>query len=305
MTNKTAVYPQQTIDKLIAITCANKGRHTARGYTSQLTKFFDWLNSNGRPITATAVIDYIAERGEGGASAATVNLSLSAIREMARAMAANGIDIDGRHDDILSIANVKGERVRHGNWLTGEQVKQLLSLPDRTTIKGVRDYAILITAFSTGLRRAELCSLQYSNIERIGGQWELTAVDCKGGAVRSLPISSEVKNALCHLNYKTAALYGFQCMDGWIFTGVNSGDNPQHRPAPMTTGAIYKIIKSYGELIGIAIAPHDVRRSFARLLHENGHDLIQIGDALGHKATGGASTYIGDAINKYTNREDF
>src|SRR6266702_3830914 len=51
----------------------------------------------------------------------------------------------------------KGTRVR--NWLRREQAKELLTVPDRSKIKGKRDYAILALLVGCALRRQELASL--------------------------------------------------------------------------------------------------------------------------------------------------
>ena len=51
------------------------------------------------------------------------------------------------------------------NWLTRDQAKELLTVPDRSKIKGKRDYAILALLLGCALRRRELASLDVDGIE--------------------------------------------------------------------------------------------------------------------------------------------
>jgi site-specific recombinase XerD len=56
----------------------------------------------------------------------------------------------------------KGTRL--GNWLTREQAKELLAVPDRSTLKGKRDYVIIALLGGCALRRRELASLTIEDI---------------------------------------------------------------------------------------------------------------------------------------------
>ena len=46
-------------------------------------------------------------------------------------------------DGLTDIPNISQKGTRLGNWLTREQAKELLAVPDRSTLKGKRDYVIL------------------------------------------------------------------------------------------------------------------------------------------------------------------
>src|ERR1700680_5318808 len=80
----------------------------------------------------------------------------------------------------------KGTRL--GNWLTREQSKELLTVPDRSRIKGKRDYAILALLLGCALRRQELASLDVDGIEMREGRWVLPALCGQGGRVRTVAI---------------------------------------------------------------------------------------------------------------------
>jgi integrase len=58
-----------------------------------------------------------------------------------------------------------------GNWLTREQAKELLAVPDRSTIKGKRNYCILALLVGCALRRRELAALKLEDIQQREGRW--------------------------------------------------------------------------------------------------------------------------------------
>ncbi len=61
--------------------------------------------------------------------------------------------------NLIEVANILGEGTCLGNWLTREQANELLAAPDRSTIRGKRDYAILALLVGCALRHQELANL--------------------------------------------------------------------------------------------------------------------------------------------------
>jgi integrase len=57
---------------------------------------------------------------------------------------------------LNDVPNVRQKGTRLGNWLTREQAKELLAVPDRSTLKGKRDYVIIALLVGCALRRREL-----------------------------------------------------------------------------------------------------------------------------------------------------
>jgi integrase len=64
--------------------------------------------------------------------------------------------------NLNDVPNVRQKGTRLGNWLTREQAKELLAVPDRSTLKGKRDYIVIALLVGCALRRRELATL---NIE--------------------------------------------------------------------------------------------------------------------------------------------
>jgi site-specific recombinase XerD len=75
-------------------------------------------------------------------SPSTVNVRLSAIRKMVGEARRNNMIGSEEAASLTDIPNIRQQGTRLGNWLTREQAKELLAAPDRSALKGKRDYAI-------------------------------------------------------------------------------------------------------------------------------------------------------------------
>jgi integrase/recombinase XerD len=80
-------------------------------------------------------------------------------------------------------------------FLTKEEAEAMLRVPDRRTLQGKRDYAILLTLLTTGLRKAEICGLKISDIKTYRNQAVLDVIG-KGNKFRRIPLHSEALVAI-------------------------------------------------------------------------------------------------------------
>jgi hypothetical protein len=97
------------------------------------------------------------------------------------------------------IGRVKGAKrvgVRLGNWLSADEVKQLLRSPDLDVLKGKRDRAIIAVLAGCGLRRAEVARLSVSDIQKRDERWVIVDLYGKGGHIRTVPVPEWVKTAI-------------------------------------------------------------------------------------------------------------
>jgi hypothetical protein len=67
--------------------------------------------------------------------------------------------------NLSDVPNVRQKGTRLGNWLTREQAKESLAVPDRSTLKGKRDYVIIALLVGCALRRRELASITIEDIQ--------------------------------------------------------------------------------------------------------------------------------------------
>ncbi len=64
--------------------------------------------------------------------------------------------------------------------LSGDEVRSLLDTIDRTTLPGLRDYALILLLVGTGLRREEAARLQLADLAQHLGHWT-QRITRKGG----------------------------------------------------------------------------------------------------------------------------
>src|ERR1700747_722517 len=89
----------------------------------------------------------------------TINLRLAAVRRLAYEAADSGLLSPEQAAGIRRVKGAKKLGVRMGNWPLAKQAHALWQLPDKKTLKGKRDRAILSLLLSRGLRRGELAAL--------------------------------------------------------------------------------------------------------------------------------------------------
>jgi site-specific recombinase XerC len=163
--------------------------HTRRAYSQALDEFLIWFHGDpGRQFTKATVQKYRAELETKGLAPSSINVRLSAIRRLALEAADNGVMAPELAAGIARAKGAKRSGVRLGHWLTADQAERFLALPDLTTLKGLRDGAVLAILLGAGLRRAELASLDFEHIQWRDGRWVIVDLAGKQGRIRSVPI---------------------------------------------------------------------------------------------------------------------
>ena len=137
-----------------------------------------------------------------------------------------------------------------------------MRLPDTETLQGQRDQALLAMLIGCGLRRSELAALMLEHIQPRDGRWVIVDLVGKGSRVRTVPMPAWAKASV---DRWTAAV-GFAT--GEIMRPVNKAG--LLAGTSMTAQSIFEVVERYSERLGIGVAPHDQRRTFAKLAHK-GH----------------------------------
>lgn len=252
-------------------------------YKRALLDFLTWWGAQGRPLLNKAVVQSYKTQLQGsGLSAASINQKLSAIRKLATEAADNDLIDSTLAAGIAKVQGVKAAGLRRGNWLTKDQAQALINSPDATTLKGIRDRAILSLLVGAGLRRSEAASLQLSDIQQRDSRWVIADLIGKGGRVRTVPIPTFAKTAI------DAWLAAADITGGHVFRAINRGGHIAGDT--MTDQGIADVVKQYTRG---SIAAHDLRRTFAKLAHKGGSPLEQIQLSLGHSSIKTTERYLG------------
>ena len=269
------------------VTDAVTSEHTKRAYERALVDFVNWHGDTGRAGLDKATVNaYVAHLRSAGTSASSINQRLVAIRKLAREAADNGLIDQSAAGAIARAEGVRSEGKRLGNWLSKEDAQRLLDAPDITTLKGLRDRAILAVMLGAGLRRSEVAALTFEHIQQREGRWVIVDLIGKGKRVRTVPIPSWAKQAIDEWT-QTAGI-----SEGRIFRAVNKGDRLAGES--LTSQAVQDVVKLYAKQCGFELAAHDLRRTFAKLARKGGADLMQIQLTLGHASVKTTERYLGE-----------
>ncbi len=258
-----------------------------RSYDHAIREFIDWYCSEPRlAFNKTVVTRYRITLEQRRYAPSTINLRLAAVRRLAYEAADCGLLSP---DLAAGIRRVKGTRrlgVRVGNWLTAEEGRHMIAAFGTSTPKERRNCAMIAVLIGCGLRRAEAAQLKLEDIQLREGHWVIADLNGKGGHIRTVPMPGWVKDAI----------------DRWVIpAGITSG--PMFRAinkAGRTWGngftpkVIWSIVKEGAANCGLAnLAPHDLRRTCARLCHQAGGELEQIQFLLGHVSVETTERYLG------------
>jgi len=184
--------------------------------------------------------------------------------------------------DILSLPSEKIKLIKEKEdksikFLGLKQIEKLLSSPDISNQIGLRNKAILEVLFSTGLRVAELVSLNRNQIkiENLDNELEISIIG-KGGKIRPVYLSSRTLKSLKEY------LDTRKDKDKALFINYKGPKSASRR---LTTRSIENIVKKYILKSGISIqaSPHTLRHSFATDLLMQGVDLRIVQEFLGHQ----------------------
>jgi integrase len=258
--------------------------HSKRNYAKAVDDLFAFCAS--RPLSRALLMEYRAAMLEKKLSASTVNVRLSAIRKLVGEAQRNGILDAEQAAKMTDVPNLRQQGTRLGNWLTRDQAKELLAVPDRSKIKGKRDYCILALLVGCALRRRELSTLTLDDIQLREGRWVIVDLVGKGGRVRTVAIPVWVKKAidawLTVAKIEVGRLLRPLSKSGRIL-GEELGD-----------WAIWSVVEASAKEIGIEhFGAHDLRRTCAKLCRKNGGDLEQIKFLLGHSSIQTTERYLG------------
>ena len=268
---------------LNSLTCPD----AQRGYRHAIDEFVDWYCSEPRlAFNRTVVLRYRSHLESRQLAPGTINLRLGAVRRLAYEASDCGLLSADLAAGIRRVKGVKKLGVRLGNWLTAEQGQALWQAPDTQRLKGKRDRALLALLLACGLRRHEAVTLRLDHLQQREDHWAIVDLVGKGGHIRTVPLPDWVRHELD----EWLAAGGID--RGKLFRRVNKagrvwGDG-------MTVKAIWHIVMESAKSIGVLkLAPHDLRRTCARLCHASGGELEQIQFLLGHVSVQTTERYLG------------
>jgi site-specific recombinase XerC len=192
---------------------------TKRVYNMALDEFLRWFQQAPRPgFTKATVSAWRVSLEHRGLGSSSIIIRMSAIRKLAAEAADNGLLAPELAAGIARVKSAKSVGVRAGNWLSARQAQSLLDAPDITTVRGLRDRAIIAVLLGCGLRRSEIAALTFAHVQQRDGRWCIVDLVGKHGRIRTTPMPNWVKVAIDTWTAPTGI------GDGQVFRPVIRGD---------------------------------------------------------------------------------
>lgn len=273
------------------VTERNLARNTRTSYRDTFSLLLPFISGKVRkPVDRLAVADLTSGRvlqflahleEERGCSARTRNQRLAAIRAFARFVGSRDPAQVEWCGHIRAIASKKSMTESVG-WLTRPEMEAILGVPDRTTERGRREYALLLFLYNTGARVSEAIQLKVRDLQ-IGsgnGGHDLATLHGKGGRLRQCPLWPETERALAGEISGRGADYA-------VFVSRLGG--------PFTRFGVYRLVERCAarvpDLAGRTITPHVIRHTTACHLVLAGVDINTVRAWLGHVSISTTNIY--------------
>lgn len=263
---------------------------TRAAYRQDLNAFFTFAGVR-RPadITADQVTAWRNSLMDAGLRPATVSRKLTAVRCLCDHLVYHGhLARNPADPKVVRAPRTSGASRTQG--LTHGQAERLLEAPDRTTLRGARDYAILRWLLQLGLRREELCTLTLADLGEERGH-RTARIAGKGGKDRLLPLKPSLWQATLAYLEKSGRALDREPAAAPLFTSTRRAGKP---PVRLTARMVWYIVTRYVRMAGIRkrISPHSLRHTAITLALDAGATIRQ------------AQTFSGHADPKTTVRYD-
>lgn len=273
--------------------------NTVESYERDLEGYLAYLSDKGvttpDKVERILVESYLAFLDARGLASSSVGRAAAAIKGFHKFMVTENIT-DHHPTSDLPIPK-KPERLP--DVISIEEACALLDQPFEASAVGRRDAAILETLYGCGLRASELCDLDLADLYR---EDEFIRVRGKGSKERIVPLVGSAARALDgYLEWGRSLLHTAK---GGLASQDPSAVFLNQRGGRITRQAVYALVASYGEKVGIkGLHPHTLRHSFATHLLAGGADLRVLQDMLGHSDI--STTQIYTHVDRSYVREEY
>ena len=260
--------------------------NSKRNYALAMDELSAFCRARQQPVSRAVLLAFRADMLERDLSASTINVKMSAVRKLVNEAKRAGVVSAEDAAQIIDVPNVRQQGTRIGNWLTKDQAKALLAVPDRSTLKGKRDYVILALLVGCALRRNELAMLDVQTIQLREGRWVLADLCGKGRRIRTVAVPIWVKQGV-NVWMTAAGVEDGRLLRRVTKAGKVKGDG-------LSDWAVWSVVEQSAKEIGIErFGAHDLRRTCAKLCRKAGGDLEQIKFLLGHSSIQTTERYLG------------
>lgn len=251
--------------------------HTRDAYEKDLLQFCHYLKTRydvDEPtlehMTKHSIRGFLSYLLQQKYASRTVARKLAALRTLSKFLIReNALE----SNPTLNIATPKLKR-KLPDYLSMDEMKALLQLPDIESFEGLRDFLILELFYATGMRVSELAGLR---LREIRFDESVIRIHGKGNKVRVVPMGARVRQDLQrYLDKRQHQHENDLEFSDYIFVKDNK--------EPFTRTQIAYLVRKYVKRVASSekAHPHALRHTFATHLLNEGADLMSVKELLGH-----------------------
>ena len=274
------------IDAFLSYIVTERGlsKNTAAAYKTDLEQFSISAMQRGareaEHLTAAHVMAFTAQLTDAGLAQNSIARRLGAVHSFARYL----VIAEVRKDDFMAGIDGRRRAKKLPKPLTERGTEALLSsAADRadSSLKHLRDYAMIELLYASGLRISELTGLKIQDID-----FERGTVKCfgKGNKERMVPVGQMARAALQRYLQLRAEPAGISSSTVSTQEASSNLVFPNSKGEPIDRSVVRQMLRSAAQRAGLSpdISPHRLRHSFATHLLSHGADLRVVQEMLGH-----------------------
>ena len=264
--------------------------HTRSSYQSDLEKFIIWLGLNTKDVKDFGdlerrhVINYRNFLSDPPNSLApkTVARKLACISSYCDYLVEKGVC---EFNPASSVKRPRLEVISPTNALDAGQVRELFQAIDPNSGSGPMHLALLITFFTTGMRKSEVLNLRYKDYREINDS-KVFEYKGKGGKIGQKLVHPLCIEALEHYLSWMRGQNRALAPDDPIFQPTRNPADPGKLNKPLNPRTVNEIVDFYAKKIGLnfRVSPHSARATFIGELLEHGVDIYSVAREVNHSS---------------------
>ncbi|NMB41129.1 MAG: tyrosine recombinase [Firmicutes bacterium] len=257
----------------------NSATLTVRGYKKDIHQFLDFLGNVDLELSDLNYLtlrQYLALLKEQNYARSSIARKMSAIRSFLRFLKREGI----LHGNTWEIISTPKKEKKLPKFLYLDEILELLEVPFRGSVLGLRDRAILEILYGTGIRVSELTALTASMVDLEEGYARIKG---KGAKERIVPVGVYALQALAVYLKKSRPV-----LEARRRRSENGSENGEalflnRFGQPLSDRGVRRLVQKHGAKIGKSdLSPHTLRHSFASHLLNAGAGIRTVQEILGH-----------------------
>jgi integrase/recombinase XerC len=264
-------------------------QHTVTAYTIDLKQFDDFIQrvfekSEAKDVNAYMIRDWIIYLHENNIANRSINRKIVSLRSYFHFLIKNEEVSVNPLSKILSLKNSK----RNPVYVMEEDMNRIINMDFEDSFNGIRDKLIIELLYATGMRKSELLNLEEKDFDLTKGEIRVFG---KRRKERIIPIHNKLIDIIRQYTLKKNTLF----LGDKIFF-INEDKSP------ISISQLDTIVKKYLSMAQVERkSAHVLRHTFATHLLNEGADILEVKELLGHQSLEATQIYTHNTIERLKN----